>query len=285
MTKPRKLDAATEKQAIAFVRKHIELSGGDSQWSSGKMWRAARKYELCGQLELPEDVERRFAEMSERLYLKPRIGPAELDNLELYRRAIRIQRTLAALFSKRPWTWNEEAEAKLIANAKQGNADADQLLRDLAAEFLERPELPPKPLRDYAATSLRAHSGRKQKRQRLENEGRNGHLALITHAVCRIFDLEPTRNREVKNTKNDYRSDCACSIVAKAINKSESLITKIWEKYKDFDRGARDLVAEFIELDYDLEQIISGTVPGAGISGRAAWGSAFRKATCGPATR
>jgi hypothetical protein len=68
-----------------------------------------------------------------------------------------------------------------------------------------------------------------------------------------------------------------------------STVTKIWEKNKDLARSntrdTRDLGAEFIELDHDLEQIMSETVPGAGISGRAARGSAFRKATCGPASR
>ena len=44
--------------------------------------------------------------------------------------------------------------AKLIQAAKSGDGDADDVLRDLAAELMRRGELPPEPLRSYAGDTL-----------------------------------------------------------------------------------------------------------------------------------
>jgi len=112
----------------------------------------------------------------------------------------------------------------------------------------------PKLLADYAPTSLRAHFDRKAPTPRSLKRSSDGHLALVVDAVSRKFDVRATRNRQAKITKNDYRPDCACRIVAKAAGKSESLIEKIWNKNKN---SARDIVAEFLELDHDLDQILS----------------------------
>ena len=243
------LDPATEKQAIAFVQKHIELSGGGlDDW---KIWRAARKHELCGQLELPKDVERRFKEMSSQL---AQVEAVKLP-ADLYRRVTRTRRTLEGLFANMntsfaspPMTWNEEVAARLIADAERGDPYADELLRELAAEYLKVDEKPPKPLAYYAATCLWAHSDRK-KAQRSLKRCSDEYLARIVYAVSRIFGLAPTRNRATDDR------DCACSIVATAIKKSESTVTKAWDKNKDFGRSsARDIVAEFLELEHDLDQ-------------------------------
>jgi len=263
MTKLRKagLDPATREQAIAFLQKHIELSGGGlDDW---EIWRAARKHELCGQLELPERVACKFKQMRLQLaQIEAHFGPTKLPE-DLYRRVTRIRRTLEALFANMntsfaspPMTWNEEAATRLIADAERGDPYADQLLRELAAEYLKTGELPPKPLGNYAATYLRAHSGRKKERQRSLKRCNDEYLARIVHAIGRVFGLKPTRNRAT----DDW--DCACSIVAKAIKLSESTVTKAWEQNKDFGRSsARDIVAEFLELKHDLDQILSAMLP------------------------
>jgi hypothetical protein len=106
---------------------------------------------------------------------------------------------------------------------------------------LTKRELLPKPLADYAATCLRVHSGRKKGIWRsLKRESRDRHLARIICAVGQEFGLEPTRNRA-----SDDR-DCACSIVATAIEKSESLVTKIWEARS----SERDLVPVLINTSF-----------------------------------
>jgi hypothetical protein len=259
MTKGRKLDAVTERQAIAFVRRYIELNG---LFSDRELWRTASKQELCGQPELPDELVRKRKEWISQLpQLKARLAsvipPEDLD-----RRITDIQRALEASISKRPLTWNKEKGAKVIADAERGDALSDQVLREVAAMFLERGELPPKPLLDYAATSLRAPSGRTKRKQASPNPGRkkptqpspkterrNRRLAGVVYAVSQKFGLSPTRNRDPKNTKNDDRGDCACSIVAKAIKKSEDSVRQIWEKNNDFDHNAPDLFVEFIESE------------------------------------
>jgi hypothetical protein len=265
MRKGRKLDAATEQQAVAFARKHLEFGVDCSHdW---EIWRAARKHELCEQLELPGGLIRKYQEMHSRLAQIE----ARFVSADLYRRVTHARRTLKALFANMdtsfaspPMTIDKEALARLIADAERGNPHAAQVLRELAAEYLQTGGSPPKPLADYAAKCLRAPSARKQtSQQRLQRPKRTNdrHLAQVVHAVSQKFNLKPTRNRDPKNTKNDYRSDCACSIVAKAVKKSEHSLRQIWEQNKDFVRStACDVVTdtELINLEHELDQIMPG---------------------------
>ena len=107
------------------------------------------------------------------------------------------------------------------------------MLHEVAAEYLERDELPPKPLANYAATCLRAHPGRKKQRQPSKRKQshktdyRDCILALTVDDVAWRFKLNPTRNRESKEEK-----DCGCSIVAKATKKSEGTVQTAWYKYQ-----------------------------------------------------
>ena len=194
MPKPRKLDAATEQQAIAAAQWLIELRGGLSLKHSLDYWRFSTKAELCGQVE-PEE---RFLQGIKAVLTK------EHGEVSVY-------------FLPGPGKWNEKLLTKLIADAKQGDAGADQVLREVAAECLERGELPPQPLADYAATCLRAPSGRKKARQQPNSSKPQSHktdyrdwiLALTVDDVARHFKLKHTRNRETKE-------HCGCSIVARA---------------------------------------------------------------------
>ena len=54
MTKGRKLDAATEQQAIASAQWLIEVRGGLFLKHSLDYWRFSTKAELCGQVEVGE---------------------------------------------------------------------------------------------------------------------------------------------------------------------------------------------------------------------------------------
>jgi hypothetical protein len=124
--------------------------------------------------------------------------------------------------------------AKLIADAKQGDADADQVLRETAAECLERGELPPKPLVDYAATYLRAAASSRKKARQQPNSSKQLHktkyrdwiLALTVHDVARHFNLDRTRNRATTERH------CGCSIVARATKLSEKTVQNAWHDYE-----------------------------------------------------
>jgi hypothetical protein len=85
------------------------------------------------------------------------------------------------------------------------------------AECLERGELPPKPLADYAATCLRALPGRKKAKQQPNSSKPQSHntdyrdwiLALTVDNVAKGFKLKHTRNRATEE-------HCGCSIDALA---------------------------------------------------------------------
>src|SRR5262249_54108250 len=132
MPKVRKagLDAATEQQAIASAQWLIKLRGGHFHKYSQENLRFLTKAELRGQVEAGE----RFVQGVKDAFAK--------------------DGEVSICFLPGPGKWNEKLAAKLIADANQGDADADQVLREVAAEYLKADEKPPKPLAHYAGTCL-----------------------------------------------------------------------------------------------------------------------------------
>jgi hypothetical protein len=186
---------------IELVQKFIEAMGGLSHEYSQKSWRFLTKAKLCGQIQTPE----RFL----RSIIDPNIDTAEFRPID------------------GPLKLDEKEATKLIADAKQGDANADQVLREVAAEYLKRRILPPKQLADYAAACLQQPKARphKTKTQSHKTEFRDWVLAVLVGNVVRKFGLKPTRNRASER-------DCACSIVAKAAKVSENTVQNAWNKYK-----------------------------------------------------
>jgi len=117
--KNRKLDAATEQQAIASAQWLIKMRGGLSHEHSLDYWRFSTKAELCGQVEAGE----RFVQGIKDAFAKD--GEISIS------------------FLPGSMKWNEKLAAKLIADAQQGDADADQVLREVAAEYLKADQKPP----------------------------------------------------------------------------------------------------------------------------------------------
>src|SRR5262249_29337071 len=231
----RKLDAATEQQAIASAQWLIGIRGGLSHKHTRDYWRLSTKAELRG----PVETDERFLQG-----IKNALGKKNGQ--------------VSVGFLPGPMKWNEKLAAKLIANAEQGNADADQVLREVAAECLERGELPPQPLADYAATCLRAAAGRKKARQQPNSSKPQSHktnyrdwiLALTVDDIVRHFKLNPAlRHFKLKHTRNDVTEEhCACSIVAPATKPklSERTVEDAWRRYQDIadQRTATNYIAQ-----------------------------------------
>jgi hypothetical protein len=112
MPRARKLDAATEQQAIASAQWLIEVRGGLSHKYSQDYWRFSTKAELCGQVDTGERFVQGIKDALAKKYGKVSIS-----------------------FLPGPMTWNEKLAAKLITDAKQGDADAKVLA--LADEVIE----------------------------------------------------------------------------------------------------------------------------------------------------
>ena len=131
-----------------------------------------------------------------------------------------------------PMKWNETLAAKLIADAKQGDADGDQVLREVAAEFLTKRIPAPNELADYVVPYLQQANSSNQSRKTAskahKTEYRDWILALTVNVVVRRFNLNPTRNRATEE-------HCGCSIVALATKKpklSEKTVQNAWHDYE-----------------------------------------------------
>src|SRR5215472_12155771 len=95
------LDAATEQQAIADAQWLIGIRGGLSHKYSREYWRFSTKAELCGQVDAGE----RFVQGIKDALVKKH-GEVSIS------------------FLPGPMKWDEQLLAKLIADAKQGDADS-----------------------------------------------------------------------------------------------------------------------------------------------------------------
>jgi hypothetical protein len=104
---------ATEQKAVASARWLIELRGGLSHKHSRDYWRFSTKAELSGQVEAGE----KFVQGIKDAFAKD--GEVSIS------------------FLPGPMKWDDKLLAKLIADAKQGDADSDQVLRETAAGCLE----------------------------------------------------------------------------------------------------------------------------------------------------
>ena len=216
----------SDRAMVEYTQKLIKQRGGPSHKYSQDYWRFSTKAELCGQVDTGET----FVQGIKNVFAK------EHGEVSVY-------------FLPGPGKWNEKLLAKLIADAKQGDAGADQVLREVAAECLERGELPPQPLADYAATCLRAPSGRKKARQQPNSSKPQSHktdyrdwiLALTVDDAARHFNLTHTRNDATEK-------HCACSIVALAADLHENTVQNAWDDYKGVadKRTATNYVAQAI---------------------------------------
>ena len=214
--RPRTLEEATEQQAIAYAQKRIKVAGGLFRKHSQDYWRFSTKAELRGPIEA--DVERFLRDIKD---------------------AFKEFGEVSVRFLPGPpgtMTWNPKLAEKLIADAEQGDADADQVLREVAAEYLKADKKPPEPLAHYAGTCLWPPPGREKARQQPNSSKPQSHkmdyrdwiIAFTVDDVARQFNLRHTRN-DATESKGKH---CACSIVALATDLHENTVQNAWHDYK-----------------------------------------------------
>jgi hypothetical protein len=230
-------DAATVQQAIATAQWFIERSGGLSHEYGQDYWRFSTKAELRGWVEAGERFVKGINDDLAKEY-----GEASVS------------------FLPGSMTWNKKLAATLVDDAKQGDADADRVLREVSAEFLTKRIPLPDELADYVVPYLQqANSNSRNQSHKTEysskahkTEYRDWILALTVKVVVRRFNLNPTRNRETRTP----RKQCACSIVAQATKLfektvpnswlSEKTVANAWHRYKGIadQRTATNYVAQ-----------------------------------------
>jgi hypothetical protein len=236
MLKVRKhgLDAATVQQAIADAQWLIKMRGGLSHEHSRDYWRFSTKAELCGRVEADE----RFVQGIKDAFAKDgEVSVSFLPGLG---------------------KWNEKLAAKLIADAKQGDADAGQVLREVAAEYLKADEKLPTPLAHYVGACLWPPAGPKKAKQQPNSSKPQSHktdyhdwiFALTVDDIVRHVKLNPTlRHFKLNHTRNEATTEeCACSIVAQATSLSEKTVENAWHRYHGIadQRIATNYVAQAV---------------------------------------
>jgi hypothetical protein len=162
--------------------------------------------------------------------------------------------------------WNEKLAAKLIADAGQGDTDADQVLREAAAAYLERRELLPKPLADYAVTCLRACSGQKKPKQQPNSSKSQSHKTDYRDWILALTVDDLARHFKLNRTRNDATGEhCACSIVALATELHENTVQNAWHRYQSIadQRTATNYVAQaMVSVPSDNPSTVQVTLRG-----------------------
>jgi hypothetical protein len=217
----------SDRTTVEYAYKFIERSGGLSHKHSQEYWCFSTKAELCGSV---EGGERFLQGIKDALEERGQVSVRLLPRLR---------------------TWNEQLAAKLIANAKQGDAGADQVLREVAAEFLTKRIPLPDELADYVAAYLQqANSSKKQSHK---TEYRDWMLALTVADVARHFNLKPTLN---KATVEKYpKKHCACSIVKLATGLHDNTVQTAWHDYQGVADQRTNYVGQaVVSVTYDGAQ-------------------------------
>jgi len=217
----------SDRAMVEYTQKLIKQRGGPSHKYSQDYWRFSTKVELCRQVDTGE----RFVQG-----IKDALG----KNGEV-----------SISFLPGSGRWNEELAAELIANAEQGDADAAQVLGEVAADYLQRRIPLRDELADYVAACLPQGSNKAQsdkKTQSHKTDYRDWILALTVDDIVRHFKLNPAlRHFKLRHTRNrETEKHCACSIVAKATKLSEKTVQNAWHKYEGIadERTATNYVAQ-----------------------------------------
>jgi hypothetical protein len=128
--------------------------------------------------------------------------------------------------------------------------DLDEIKRRRAADYLERGELPPEPLRSHAVAALRQPIPINEVWR--DRQVRNRSIAQVIEAIVRGTGLKPTRNREKRNV------DSACSIVAEIFGLTEPTVEKAWEEWAETAKTIEAVRAAIErQLERQKERILS----------------------------
>jgi hypothetical protein len=128
-------------------------------------------------------------------------------------------------------SWNKNLALELIDRAKDGDREAEKLLRDAASVFINRSLALPPELGDYVVDALPPVEKKKRgapPQGKGKNDLRDRMIAeMVKQVLLHCVALLPTRNAASEH-------ESACSIVARAFtlasgkNISESSINTIW---------------------------------------------------------
>ena len=128
-----------------------------------------------------------------------------------------------------PLRWNAKSAQDLIREANKGDFDADMVLREIAAELIERSTQLPEQLQIYTAAALRARYRKQKNKRGRKSQARvlfNQAVPHLVYTIARGAKIYPTRS---SYSRKEPQKPSACSIVAEAMGKEESDVAKTWQ--------------------------------------------------------
>ena len=139
-------------------------------------------------------------------------------------------RRLAREVLKRTASASPERIMVVVDWAKQGWDLADEALRELIVEYLDRGERLPTYLRAYAMDVAAGPTRRLRGQKKSDNFLRDIAITITVDRLCKSYGLKPTGR--------SARHKSACAIVAEALsstpgvaNLSEKGVAEIWRRY------------------------------------------------------
>jgi hypothetical protein len=123
--------------------------------------------------------------------------------------------------------------------ARNGLDEADQVLREIAAEHVDRGEALPRLLEGYVVELLHPGIGRRPGRDLSKSFPQDVCIAMLVLLLTELLPLRPTRyGRSSANPS-------ACSLIAAVLSEAgihrggESAVQKIWTRYRDMVTSER----------------------------------------------
>ena len=126
----------------------------------------------------------------------------------------------------------------LINMARDGDADADAILRDIASDMLVGGVSLPNPLATYSAEVLRMPSGKVRRRPGPGPRASVIRNRIIFEAVMAVKGLGYRADRNRAPARSVHKNESACSIVAKALERvglrrmKETSVAEIYRQIK-----------------------------------------------------
>src|SRR4029079_7176216 len=162
-----------------------------------------------------------------RQFLKRAASPLTREaGRELYRAY--LKRTMSGC----TWRVGDAKAEKLIGRAKDGDQDADTIIREVAHSFLAHGYQLPELLNAYVLNLLVSPASYRPPRRRGPNPAQNWYRDIwLAMGVFLLTErgFKPTKKRTSTKTES------ACSIVENVSNTSEAAAEKIWMRAKVLD--------------------------------------------------
>jgi hypothetical protein len=153
------------------------------------------------------------------------IGPEYCSSLDCLKKAV----TAGVRFGAAGLGLTGGDTSKLLAAARAGDSGAHYALRLISRDLTSRGEHLPLPLQEYIVNEAPEFKGEARRPANSDWE-RDAAIAAAVTILCKMHGFKRTRKRPFR--KKESASSIVASVLGEfRINKTETAVEKIWEKY------------------------------------------------------